>query len=117
MSQWKTTSVIHNREFNQELSGSLSTSITPHDDHINISPAVGKEKPSGSHRRSESVNRHRDRSESVAGVTAARGGGGAPDQVKVSLLGRVRTFYKASKELPVQYLPPEKRLKLAWVYP
>ena len=71
---------------------------------------AGKEKKSDSRRRSESVHRHR--SESVT-----RNGRSAGDQVKVSLLGKVRTFYKASKEPPVQYLPPEKRLKLAWVYP
>ncbi|KAF0307932.1 Echinoderm microtubule-associated protein [Amphibalanus amphitrite] len=63
-------------------------------------------------KRSESVNRY----QSNSGTKGSGGGGGASDQVKVSLLGKVRTFYKASKDQPVQYLPPEKRLKLAWVY-
>ncbi|XP_037085489.1 echinoderm microtubule-associated protein-like CG42247 [Pollicipes pollicipes] len=57
----------------------------------------------------------RSRAESVSDVSAPKSAS-EKSKVKVSLLGRVRTFYKPSKDMPVQYLPPEKRLKLDWVH-
>ena len=38
-------------------------------------------------------------------------------RVKVSLLGQTRGFYLPTRQPRVNPLPPDRRLKLDWVYP